>query len=68
VLAKLLKACNNYDMDSAEAAMAVIDSNEHVADNGFVAWPRENVSMADFVLVGEKLSFLLDRAETNDGH
>jgi CheY-like chemotaxis protein len=68
VLAKLLDACHNYDMDGAEEAMAVIDSYEYGSDNGFVAWLRENVSMANFVQVGDKLSFLLDRAETNDGH
>jgi signal transduction histidine kinase/CheY-like chemotaxis protein/HPt (histidine-containing phosphotransfer) domain-containing protein len=55
-LSKLLAACQNYDMDGVDSAMAKIESCRYKADDGLAAWLRENVDRVNFADIIEKLS------------
>ena len=59
-LAKLLLACKNFDMDAVDAAMAEIDMFSYESDSGLVDWLHENVSVANFAQITNKLSTLLN--------
>jgi CheY-like chemotaxis protein/HPt (histidine-containing phosphotransfer) domain-containing protein len=58
-LSELLTACENYDMDGVDAAMAKINLFEYVSDEGLVAWLRENVEQMNFAQIKERLSALI---------
>ena len=55
-LAKLLSACDNYDMDGVDAAMGEIEEYEYTFDDGLVAWLRQNVDQMNFTQIKEKLA------------
>jgi len=55
-LSKLLAACENYDMDGVDAAMAEIEAFEYESDDGLAAWLRMNVDHMNFAQIKEKLS------------
>ena len=55
VLAKLLHACEIYDMDGVDAAMAEIEKYGYEADEGLAAWLRERTDVTDFEAVARKL-------------
>jgi CheY-like chemotaxis protein len=65
VLGKLLKACNTYDMDGVDAAMAEIEHYEYEADSGLAAWLRKNVDKMDFAQIKERLSAYSTNGEKN---
>jgi CheY-like chemotaxis protein/HPt (histidine-containing phosphotransfer) domain-containing protein len=55
VQSKLLAACEQYNMDEADAAMKEIDSYEYESDGELARWLRENVEMMNFSEIKEKL-------------
>jgi CheY-like chemotaxis protein len=55
-LARLLAACELYDMDGADAAMAEIEQYEYEADGGLAAWLREKADLADFAAITQRLT------------
>lgn len=55
MLAQLCKACEVYDMDGIDDAMAQIDAYEYETDAELAAWLRERADMADFSSIAEKL-------------
>ena len=57
-LKKLLSACEAYDMDAVDAALAEIEAFEYEADEGLAAWLRENVDRMNLTQIKEKLSAL----------
>ncbi|MCL1908347.1 MAG: ATP-binding protein [Holophagaceae bacterium] len=60
LLAELLVACNEYNMDRADDAMAKISACDYESDNDLVVWLRENVSLANFSQIAKRLSTLLN--------
>ncbi|MCL1893220.1 MAG: ATP-binding protein [Holophagaceae bacterium] len=58
-LAKLLTACKEFDMDQVDMLMTEIDSYEYESDDGLVAWLKENVSLANFSQICNKLQTLV---------
>jgi len=63
VLSRLSTACDAYDMDRVDTAMAEIESFEYEADNGLAAWLRENVDQINFTQIRERLLALSDEQE-----
>ena len=55
-LARLLAACERYDMDGADAIMSEIEQYKYASSGDLVAWLRGNVDEADFARIIEKLS------------
>jgi CheY-like chemotaxis protein len=55
LLTQLLTACENYDMDGVDAAMAKITSYEYESDDGLVAWLQESVEKMNFAEIKERL-------------
>jgi HPt (histidine-containing phosphotransfer) domain-containing protein len=56
MLLKLCTACDTYDMDGVEAAMAEIWSYRYESGNDLAQWLRENVEIMNFAEIVEKLS------------
>ncbi|MDR0448449.1 MAG: cache domain-containing protein [Treponema sp.] len=59
-LKKLLAACENYDMDTVDAAISGIDTYEYVSDDGLASWLKKNVEQMNFREITEKLSSLIN--------
>jgi signal transduction histidine kinase/CheY-like chemotaxis protein/PAS domain-containing protein len=55
-LQNLLAACNAYDMDRVDAAMADIEAYEYENDDGLAAWLRENVDKMNLAQIKERLA------------
>ena len=55
-LARLMKACKEFDMDGVDAVIAQLVSYEYTADGGLVRWLKEMAEDADFFGILEKLS------------
>ena len=60
-LAELLAACDSYDMDGVDAAMAKIEDYEY--DDGLADWLRENVDQMNFEQMTEKLKEKLNEPD-----
>ncbi|MCL1808928.1 MAG: ATP-binding protein [Clostridiales bacterium] len=60
MLAKLLVACEDYDMDGVDDAMAKIESFEYRSDDGLAAWLRDNVDRMNLTQIMEKLSAITE--------
>ena len=60
ILSRLLTACETYDMDGADAAMAEIDEYQYESDDGLVDWLRQSVDMAEFEEIVERLTDYFD--------
>jgi CheY-like chemotaxis protein/anti-sigma regulatory factor (Ser/Thr protein kinase) len=56
VLSDLVRACNAYDMDEVDAAMAKITSYQYEEDDDLVSWLCENVESMNFDEIVEKLA------------
>ncbi|MDR2577387.1 MAG: response regulator [Chitinispirillales bacterium] len=56
ILAKLLTACKDYDMDGADNAMAEIEEYQYTSDDGLAVLLRDCVNVMDFQKIIEKLS------------
>ena len=63
LVAKLLEACEGYDMDGVDAAMEEIEEFEYVADDGLALWLRENVDQMNFTAITQKLSAIPDKKQ-----
>ena len=55
-LLKLLEACNNYNMDAADAAMEEIEKYQYESGGDLVKWLRDNVDIVNFEEVAEKIN------------
>ena len=53
---RLLYACESYDIDEIDAAMAEIEIYEYQLDDGLALWLRENVDKGKYGLIINKLS------------
>jgi len=58
MLKMLLAACEKYDMDEVDAAIAEIAAYEYESDDGLAVWLKENVEQMNFQQVVKKLSAL----------
>ncbi|MCL1863001.1 MAG: ATP-binding protein [Defluviitaleaceae bacterium] len=54
LLAKLIAACEIYDMDTADSTMAEIEKYQYSTDSELFEWLRENVDMANYAEIVEK--------------
>ncbi|MDR0464300.1 MAG: response regulator [Treponema sp.] len=59
ILIKLMAACDGYDMDGADKAMAELESYHYESDNDLIEWLRHNIDRAGFEQIVEKLSGIL---------
>ena len=55
LLSKLLKACNEFDIDGADAVIADLEKYRYRHDNELVDWLSENVEMTNFTEIEKKL-------------
>jgi HPt (histidine-containing phosphotransfer) domain-containing protein len=55
-LGRLLTACQDFDIDKADAVMAELNAWDYDCDDGLVAWLSENVSQLNYAPITEKLS------------
>jgi hypothetical protein len=55
VLSALASACNTYDMDAVDAAMAELTKYQYEADDGLTEWLCENVESMNFDEIVDKL-------------
>jgi len=60
VLLNLITACKTYDIDAAEEAMAEIEKYQYETDGSLAVWLRENVNLANFKQIVDKLSTLTE--------
>ena len=58
LLAKMLSACRDYDMDKVDTVMEEIEKYEYKSDDGLAAWLRENVDQTNFTQIINKLSVI----------
>ena len=59
-LAQVLSACTAYDIDSVEEVLAEMEKYQYTADDGLVAWLRENVRLSNFKEIRERLLGMLE--------
>ena len=59
-LTKLLAACNDYNMDDADAAIDEIEKYQYESYSGLTEWLRENIDIMEFEKVAEKIKTLLE--------
>ena len=52
---KLINACNDFDMDGADEAMAELEKYKYETDNDLISWLRDAVDMMQFKEIVEKL-------------
>ena len=60
ILEQLLSACQQYNIDSAEAAMAEIDKYQYETDDELACWLKTKIDMVAFSEIEERLSEILD--------
>jgi CheY-like chemotaxis protein len=58
ILANLLEACRNYDMDTVDEAMAELAVYEYETDGELVPWLRENIETMNLTQIIERLSMM----------
>jgi len=56
LLSRLSDACEAFDMEAVVEVMKEIDIFQYNADDGLVAWLRENVDLMNYMEIVEKLS------------
>ena len=54
-LRELRVACEDYDLNAVEAAMAKIDAYKYTSDGGLALWLRENADLMNFLQIAERL-------------
>jgi len=57
-LSKLLAACESYNMDEVDVAMAELERYEYEADSELVPWLRDNVDQVNFIQIQERIRAL----------
>ena len=63
LLAGLLKAAENFDIDEIDAIMAKIESHDYNQDDGLASWLRNNVDQGKYKVIAEKLLALQNNGE-----
>ena len=64
LLKQLLAACENFNVDGIDAAMAELESCEYESGGELVSWLRANVDRADYAQIEERLSTLIGEKDT----
>jgi len=67
VLSRLATACEAYDIDGIDAAMAELEVWRYTADRGLAAWLRDRVDRMDYGEIQERISGLAREKETKSG-
>jgi HPt (histidine-containing phosphotransfer) domain-containing protein len=55
VLARLLKSCDEYDIDGVDEAMTELEGCEYESGSDLIEWLREQVSVMGFKQMAERL-------------
>jgi len=55
ILQKLIKACDDFDMDEADNAMAELEKYKYESNNDLIPWLRNAVDMMQFKEIVQKL-------------
>jgi len=63
LLKKLHDACESFDIDEIDTVMAEIELYDYTADEGLVAWLRDNFNQGKYKGVKEKLTTLINDME-----
>jgi CheY-like chemotaxis protein len=63
IMSMIRAACENYDIDELDAAMADLEACEYESDDGLALWLRENVDRMNYDEIIDKLSSLIDDGE-----
>jgi len=58
ILSKLRTACEIYDVDGVNEAIAVIENYKYETDNELAIWLTENAKLTNFRQIVDKLSTL----------
>ena len=61
VLSRIGAACENYDIDGLDAAMADLEACEYASGEWLVVWLRENVDRMNYEEITDKLSSMADK-------
>jgi CheY-like chemotaxis protein len=61
LLSKLLTACDDSDMENADAVLAEIEKYQYTADDGLAHWLHYNINIANFQIIVERLSGYLGK-------
>ncbi|MCL2277742.1 MAG: hypothetical protein FWC21_07575 [Treponema sp.] len=55
ILFKMIDACNDFDMDGADEAMAELEEYKYESENDLIIWLRERIDRMQFEEIAEKL-------------
>jgi len=55
ILHKLIEACNDFDMDGADEAMAELEKYKYESDNDLIGWLRDCIDRMQFEEIVERL-------------
>jgi len=66
VLMKLVEACKSYSMNGVDAVMEELDAFEYTADDGLVAWIREQVNLMEFGEIISRVEEAINGTEKNN--
>jgi len=58
ILFKLIEACNDFDMDGADEAMAELEKYKYETDNDLIGWLRGCIDRMQFEEIAERLTNL----------
>ena len=58
ILSRIKTACDTYDIDGLDAAMADLEAFEYESDDGLAVWLRENVDRMNYEEINGKIAFL----------
>jgi len=61
VLTRIRAACETYDIDELDAAMADLEAFEYESGDGLSAWLRKNVDRMNYEEITDELSSLIDK-------
>jgi signal transduction histidine kinase/FixJ family two-component response regulator/transcriptional regulator with GAF, ATPase, and Fis domain len=67
VLDRLMTACETYDMDGVDAAVAELERYEYESDNGLAAWLKDNVAQMNLAQIQQRLAALEPDTEEEHG-
>jgi hypothetical protein len=56
MLAAMLSACKNSDIDEADKVMEMLDAYEYESGGELIEWLRAQVNMMEFEQIAERLS------------
>jgi len=64
LLAQLLSACDDYDIDEIDAAMTEIEKWEYACDDGLAAWLRTHLDQGKYKSIQDKLAGIIQNYKT----